>query len=202
MAPEVILESDVDARADVYALGCVAYYLLTGQLVFEAETPMKMFVQHLQTPPMPPSQRTELPIPAELDELVLACLEKDPANRPQSVEALLNPMNRYRHRAAWDNVSRPRRGGIGTSWNFSGPKQRADTNHHTVGRTTLLSLAASEAHRRPLLELRVLLAGARQRLQIIVGILPETEKIQVSLRVPGRRRRAPTREQGPRYDSG
>ena len=48
MAPEVILEGAVDARADIYALGCVAYYLLTGELVFEAETPMKMFVQHLQ----------------------------------------------------------------------------------------------------------------------------------------------------------
>src|SRR5438128_7244759 len=78
MAPEIILgEGDVDPRADVYALGCVAYYLLTGQLVFEADTPMKMFLQHLQTPPIPPSQRTELRIPRELDELVLSCLEKD-----------------------------------------------------------------------------------------------------------------------------
>ena len=48
MAPELIAEGDVDARADVYSLGCVAYYLLTGQLVFEADTAMKMFVQHLQ----------------------------------------------------------------------------------------------------------------------------------------------------------
>ena len=71
MAPEIILgQSDVDRRADVYALGCVAYYLLTGQLVFDADTPMKMFLQHVQTPPMPPSQRTELPIPRDLDELV------------------------------------------------------------------------------------------------------------------------------------
>ena len=90
MAPEIILgQSDVDRRADVYALGCVAYYLLTGQLVFEADTPMKMFLQHVQTPPTPPSQRTELPIPRELDELVLACLEKDPNQRPQDAERLL-----------------------------------------------------------------------------------------------------------------
>ena len=87
MAPEIILgEGDVDRRADVYALGCVAYFLLTGQLVFEADTPMKMLLQHLQAEPMPPSQRTELPIPRELDELVLACLEKDPAKRPQNAE--------------------------------------------------------------------------------------------------------------------
>lgn len=89
MAPEIILgEADVDRRADVYALGCVAYYLLTGQLVFEAETPMKMLLQHLHAQPIPPSQRSELPIPRDLDELVLACLEKDPDKRPQDAEAL------------------------------------------------------------------------------------------------------------------
>jgi serine/threonine-protein kinase len=89
MAPEVILgQTDVDRRADVYALGCVAYYLLTGQFVFEADTPMKMFLHHVQTPPTPPSQRTELPIPRELDDLVMACLEKDPDKRPQDAERL------------------------------------------------------------------------------------------------------------------
>ena len=89
MAPEIILgEGEVDRRADVYALGCVAYYLLTGQLVFEADTPMKMLMQHLHAQPVPPSQRTEVPIPRELDELVLACLEKDPDRRPQNAEEL------------------------------------------------------------------------------------------------------------------
>ena len=90
MAPEIILgETNVDRRADVYALGCVAYYLLTGQLVFEADTPMKMLLQHVQAQPVPPSQRTELPIPREVDELVLACLAKDPNKRPQNAEVLL-----------------------------------------------------------------------------------------------------------------
>jgi serine/threonine-protein kinase len=90
MAPEIILgDAAVDRRADVYAFGCVAYYLLTGQLVFEADTPMKMLLHHVQTKPIPPSQRSELPIPRELDDLVLACLEKDPAKRPQDAEELL-----------------------------------------------------------------------------------------------------------------
>jgi serine/threonine-protein kinase len=89
MAPEIILgEAEVDRRADVYALGCVAYYLRTGQLVFEAETPMKMLMQHVQARPLPPSQRSELPIPKELDDLVLACLQKDPNDRPQDAAEL------------------------------------------------------------------------------------------------------------------
>jgi len=89
MAPETILgDAEVDRRADVYALGCVAYFLLTGQLVFEADTSMKMLMQHINTSPTPPSQRTELPIPRELDDLVLACLEKDPNRRPQNAGEL------------------------------------------------------------------------------------------------------------------
>jgi tRNA A-37 threonylcarbamoyl transferase component Bud32 len=89
MAPELVLgDTTVDRRADVYALGCVAYFLLTGQLVFEADTPMKMMMQHLQAIPVPPSGRSELPIPPEIDALVLSCLEKDPARRPPDAESL------------------------------------------------------------------------------------------------------------------
>jgi serine/threonine-protein kinase len=105
MAPEVILEGEVDARTDIYALGCVAYYLLTGRLVFEGETPMKVFVQHLGTPPLPPSQRSELPFPPAIDDLVLACLEKDPGRRPQSIAAVMEAMNRDWPRSSWDNAT-------------------------------------------------------------------------------------------------
>jgi serine/threonine-protein kinase len=91
MAPECILgEKDVDRRADVYALGCVAYFALTGSLVFEADSSMKMLMQHLHAQPTRPSERSELPIPRELDDLVLACLHKDPALRPQNAGELLN----------------------------------------------------------------------------------------------------------------
>jgi serine/threonine-protein kinase len=91
MAPEIILgDADVDSRADVYALGCVAYFLLTGQLVFDGDTPMKLLMQHVNATPIPPSQRTELPIPRELDDLVMACLSKNPGDRPQNAERLFS----------------------------------------------------------------------------------------------------------------
>ena len=105
MAPEIVLGGDVDQRADVYTIGCVAYYLLTGQPVFEADNPADMLVLHLEAPPIPPSERTEMPIPPELDALVLACLEKDPRRRPQDAAAVLERLLRCQPRDRWDHDS-------------------------------------------------------------------------------------------------
>lgn len=88
MAPEQALGTEVDGRADIYATGCVAYWLLTGQFVFTAESAMGLLLRHAQTAPEPPSARTDVPIPTTLDELVLSCLAKDPADRPQSAREL------------------------------------------------------------------------------------------------------------------
>jgi serine/threonine-protein kinase len=139
MAPEIILgEAEVDRRADVYALGCVAYYLLTGQLVFEAETPMKMLLQHVQAAPVPPSQRTELPIPRELDDLVLACLEKDPRSRPQNAEELFRLACACRSCNGWTDESAKR-------WwethlpELTGPLTIGDAQADVPGRTLTLS---------------------------------------------------------------
>jgi len=88
MSPEQALGTDVDWRADIYATGCLAYWLLTGQFVFTSQTPMGILVQHAQKPPIPPSVRTDQPIPKALEDLVLSCLAKDPANRPQSAREL------------------------------------------------------------------------------------------------------------------
>jgi serine/threonine-protein kinase len=88
MAPEVALGEKVDRRIDVYSLGCVLYWLLTGQLVFDAKSPGRVMHLHIQEPPVAPSRRTELPIPAALDALVLSCLAKVPEDRPSDANAL------------------------------------------------------------------------------------------------------------------
>ncbi|HVD32870.1 MAG TPA: serine/threonine-protein kinase [Gemmatimonadales bacterium] len=101
MAPEQALGTDLDGRADIYATGCLAYWLLTGQFVFTAATPMGLLLQHAQTPPAPPSSRTELPIPPALDDLVLSCLAKDPAKRPQSARELSLRLAEVEGASAW-----------------------------------------------------------------------------------------------------
>ena len=89
IAPEQVLGGlRVDHRADIYATGCLTYWLLTGQLVFTGDTPMEFLIQHTQATPQPPSARTELPIPKELDAIVLACLAKNPSDRPQTAREL------------------------------------------------------------------------------------------------------------------
>jgi serine/threonine-protein kinase len=95
IAPEVALgEAGVDGRADIYALGCLAYYLLTGTLVFQDSNPMSMALKHVQTPPELPSARTELPVPSDLEAIVMQCLEKDPSARFASARELARALKR------------------------------------------------------------------------------------------------------------
>jgi eukaryotic-like serine/threonine-protein kinase len=104
MAPEVILgRDDVDRRADVYGIGCVAFYLLTGTRVFEQGTQMQVLVDHIHTPPVPPSNRLPGAIPKELDRLVLDCLKKDPNDRPQDAGELLDRISGL-GLAGWSNL--------------------------------------------------------------------------------------------------
>jgi serine/threonine-protein kinase len=89
MAPEQVLgDRPLDGRSDIYAVGCLAYWLVTGHLVFSGRTPMEIMVQHTQTKPVPPSLRTELPISRTFDELIMTCLEKNPDHRPPTAEVL------------------------------------------------------------------------------------------------------------------
>jgi len=85
MAPESITSPNtVDARADLYALGAVAYYLLTGTHVFTGKSIVEVASHHLHSAPEPLSSRLGKPIVADLEQLVLDCLAKDPSDRPQS----------------------------------------------------------------------------------------------------------------------
>jgi serine/threonine-protein kinase len=89
LAPEIALgRLDVDGRADLYAAGCVAYWLLTGQRVFDGGSAVQVAVQHAQARPVPPSRRTDRPVPPALEALILRCLEKEPARRPASAQEL------------------------------------------------------------------------------------------------------------------
>jgi tRNA A-37 threonylcarbamoyl transferase component Bud32 len=89
MAPEVALgDQAIDCRIDIYSLGCVFYWLLTGRFVFEAQSAGRIMHLHIQETPEPPSRRTELDVPPTLDELVMACLAKDPADRPADGDVL------------------------------------------------------------------------------------------------------------------
>jgi serine/threonine-protein kinase len=86
MAPEVVLgDTQTDHRVDIYSLGCVAYFLLTGERVFSGESAVATALAHVQNTPLPPSARSSFEIAPALDALVLDCLAKDPAARPASV---------------------------------------------------------------------------------------------------------------------
>jgi serine/threonine-protein kinase len=89
MAPEIALgRDDIDGRADIYSLGCVGYYLLTGQPVFAAPNPVATLLRHVNDPPVPPRECSDFAIPPALEAITLQCLAKDPAERPPSAAVL------------------------------------------------------------------------------------------------------------------
>jgi len=88
LSPESALGEPVDQRTDIYAVGCVAFWMLTGRYVFEGQGAVQMMARHIHTPPEPPSLYSLFRIPAMLDEIVLACLAKQPEDRPASAREL------------------------------------------------------------------------------------------------------------------
>jgi eukaryotic-like serine/threonine-protein kinase len=102
MPPELALGSQqIDGRADLYGLGCVAYWLLTGSLLFEEKNSTAMVLAHVQKTPVPPSGRTELSIPASLDRAVMACLAKKPEDRPANAEAFARMLEDCKEASPW-----------------------------------------------------------------------------------------------------
>ncbi len=102
MAPEIALaHPEIDGRADLYSLGCVAYYLLTGQFVFAGDTPLAAALAHVNDQPLAPSARSPFQIPARLEAVILQCLAKDPAERPASALDLANRLAGTVPQDAW-----------------------------------------------------------------------------------------------------
>ncbi len=102
MPPEQALGGAVsDGRTDLYSVGCVAFWLLTGRTVFQGSTVMDMLTQHARDEPLPPSRCTELPVPPALDEVILRCLAKRPEDRPQSADELAQALTDACDVPAW-----------------------------------------------------------------------------------------------------
>jgi serine/threonine-protein kinase len=102
LSPEAIASPErVDGRSDLYSLGCVGYYLLSGLRVFEGRTVAEVCSHHLHSPAVPPGQRVGRPVPESLSALLMACLEKEPERRPASARAFLRALGSCRDIAPW-----------------------------------------------------------------------------------------------------
>jgi len=102
IAPEMVRGDRVpDHRVDIYTLGCVGYWLLTGRLVFQAPNAIQLMYQHANAQPVPPSERSELEISPALDQVILACLAKQPEDRPQSAAELSRLLQAAAPSEAW-----------------------------------------------------------------------------------------------------
>jgi eukaryotic-like serine/threonine-protein kinase len=102
ISPEALANpASLDARSDLYSLGAVAYFLLTGTPVFSAATLMEVCAHHLYTKPEPPSARLGRPIAADLEGIVLSCLAKDPSHRPPGARALGQALAACADAGAW-----------------------------------------------------------------------------------------------------
>ncbi len=102
MSPEAIQSPlAVDARSDIYSVGAVAYFLLTGRLVFEAENMSQLLQKHVEQVPQPPSKHTRGGLSPEFEYAVMACLEKSPARRPQTARELAKLLKKCPEADSW-----------------------------------------------------------------------------------------------------
>ncbi len=102
LAPEIVLGAEeIDARSDLYSLGCVAYWLVTGRTVFQADNAAQMAVAHVTEEPEAPSSRLGEPVPEDLEAIVLALLRKKPNERPTSAAELERRLAACRDAGGW-----------------------------------------------------------------------------------------------------
>jgi eukaryotic-like serine/threonine-protein kinase len=93
--------NELGPASDIYSVGCVAYWLLTGETVFPATGAMEMLASHIRDQPVPPSGRSELDLPPEIDGVILRCLEKDPGTRISSADELDSQLAELARTYAW-----------------------------------------------------------------------------------------------------
>lgn len=102
MSPEAATgEGEVGPRSDLYSLGAVAFFLLTGRPPFVGGSAVRLLASHVLDSPPRPSSLTELPIAPALEDLVLRCLAKDPAERPAGASALAAALRAIRFEVPW-----------------------------------------------------------------------------------------------------
>lgn len=144
LAPEAIVAPEtVDARSDLYALGAVGYFLLTGHPVFTGASVVEVCAQHLHATPTPPSARAPHPVPEALEALILRCLAKQPEQRPQSANALLSDLTK-------SNIPRWSREEAAAWWSEHGREARQRTLAPKLRpgqNTVLVDLAARATER-------------------------------------------------------
>jgi eukaryotic-like serine/threonine-protein kinase len=105
MAPEAVVAPEtIDARADLYALGAVGYWLLTGTHVFSGTSVVEVCAHHLHSTPEPPSVRLRAPVPSDLEAVILACLAKRPEARPASAQVLRERLAACAAAGGWTNA--------------------------------------------------------------------------------------------------
>ena len=95
MSPEQIQGHELDGRSDVYAMGAIMYECVVAEPPFDAPNPVGVLSKHLSEEPTLPSQRSPISVPAEADEIIMRCLQKDPEDRYQTVEELRQALIHY-----------------------------------------------------------------------------------------------------------
>ena len=106
MAPECFRhDGEIGITTDIYAFGCVAYWMLTAKYVFEEKSTISIAEAHGRERPIPPSSRIDCHIPDSLQKIILACLEKKPENRPSTVLELKNVLLHCEIEEPWSQES-------------------------------------------------------------------------------------------------
>ena len=135
MSPQQLLQPDnVDERADVWSVGAVGYFLLAGQPVMEGHGVMDIISWHMQRKTaMPPSRRAEAPhaaaVPADLEALILGCLEHEPGSRPSGMEELIEKLEKCANAGEWSRTD-----AIGW-WQHHRPDQAGPHEEYSQRRT-------------------------------------------------------------------